>query len=294
MWVRYVGLGGTTDPVGVAAYLHGHVILDTMQRDLVTHAINELLEELSGKQSPRTGPRDAIKPIEADDKRARLIFGQDALVGRSTSLHPPALRAPYNHEPAGHHVQDTAKPAQTLLGTGLSHPGSSWPALQTRLVSMFDPAEAENRRLASLRSTGLFDSGPEERFDRITRQAQQKFEVNSSTISFIGRDRQVLKSSVGPLGGDMPRHTSFCFHTIAEDKILVIPDTIEDSLFADNDLVRGSAPIRFYAGHPLTGPGGWRIGALCILDTEPRDFTEQDQRDFRTLANLTQLQIYRP
>ncbi|MGV0108938.1 GAF domain-containing protein [Arthrobacter sp. CP30] len=230
----------------------------------------------------------------ADDELARLIVGQDAVLRQDTPAHPPVLRAPYDHEPAGQRLQDTNKPKAALLATGLSRPGSTWPALQTRLSSMFDPAEAENRRLASLRSTGLFDSAPEERFDRITRQAQQRFAVNSATISFIGRDRQVIKSATGPLGGDMPRHTSFCSHTIADDTILVIPDASEDSRFADNDLVRGSAHIRFYAGHPLTGPGGWRIGALCILDTEPRGFNDQDAQDFRALASLTQLQIYRP
>jgi hypothetical protein len=291
VWVRYFSIGGVADAVGVAAYLHGHLILDSLQRDIVTHAVNELLSEPAEDPSRPRGFEGATPNRTIDDEFFRLMIGQDAVRQGAASRKPSSLRAPYAHEPAGSQLRSMTKPGRILSRNGLAHPGIAWPALQTRLVSMFNPAEAESRRLESLRSTGLFDSAPEERFDRITRQAQKTFGTSSATISFIGRDRQSVKSATGPLGTNLPRDKSFCSHTIAEDRTLVVPDASIDGRFADNELVSGTAHIRFYAGHPLTGPGGWRIGALCILDTAIRPFTEQDERDLRVLAGLTQLEI---
>lgn len=303
VWVRYVALGGIADAVAIAAYLHGHLILDTMQRDLITHAINELLSEADNTTDNHPGDRPEVElpglrssggsgsDAITDSEFERIMMGQDAAQDQANSSRFPAFRAPYDHEPAGTPLLALNEAGQPQADVGLARPGVSWPPLQTRLVSMFNPAEAENRRLEALRVTRLFDSAPEERFDRITREAQQTFGTSSATISFIGRDRQFVKSSTGPLGTDVPRDKSFCSHTIAEDRTLVIPDATIDSRFVDNLLVSETPRIRFYAGHPLTGPGGWRIGALCILDTEPRSFSEEDRRKLRILAGLTQMEI---
>jgi hypothetical protein len=33
--------------------------------------------------------------------------------------------------------------------------------------------------------------------------------------------------------------------------------------------------VRFYAGVPLAGPRGQKIGTFCMVDTKPRDFGEE-------------------
>ena len=67
LWTRYFALGGDTGLIEVEAYLHGLMPLPALQRDMLAHAVNERLDELtwphrvpytfrSQGNSPRTGP----------------------------------------------------------------------------------------------------------------------------------------------------------------------------------------------------------------------------------------------
>jgi hypothetical protein len=47
LWLRYFALGGDTGRVEVEAYLHGLMPLPALQRDMLAHAVNERLDELS-------------------------------------------------------------------------------------------------------------------------------------------------------------------------------------------------------------------------------------------------------
>ncbi|MHA7155059.1 GAF domain-containing protein [Arthrobacter sp. TMN-50] len=44
-WTNYVGIGGSCDLVEFKAYVHGLVQLGDFQRDMVSHAINEMLDD---------------------------------------------------------------------------------------------------------------------------------------------------------------------------------------------------------------------------------------------------------
>ncbi|MCE6995452.1 serine/threonine-protein phosphatase [Saccharothrix sp. S26] len=47
LWVRYFGLGGDAGLIDVDAYIHGLGGLDPLQRDVLAHAVNERLDELT-------------------------------------------------------------------------------------------------------------------------------------------------------------------------------------------------------------------------------------------------------
>jgi sigma-B regulation protein RsbU (phosphoserine phosphatase) len=151
--------------------------------------------------------------------------------------------------------------------------------------------ENEQNRLASLASTELLDSPSEERFDRVTRLAQKLFGVSTATVSLVADDRQFLKSLAGSLDRIIPRADAFCAHTIAAPDTMVVEDAREDDRFRTNPLVTGQPNIRFYAGQPLQGPGGWNIGTLCLIDSEPRTFTSEQQQILRDLAAIVQREI---
>lgn len=152
-------------------------------------------------------------------------------------------------------------------------------------------AEDEENRLASLAATELLDSPAEEGFDRITRLAQQLFGVSTATVALIADDRQYLKSLAGSLERVIPRADAFCTHTIKTPNTLVIEDARQDDRFRSNPLVLGQPNIRFYAGQPLQGPGGWNIGTLCLIDQEPRTFTPEQEQILRDLAAIVQREI---
>jgi len=159
-------------------------------------------------------------------------------------------------------------------------------------------AENESERLATLQSTGLLDSLPEERFDRITRLAKAMFKVPISLVSLVDEDRQWFKSNQGLAGAtETPRDHAFCSHAILTDDIMVVPDALQDERFADNPLVEGSPNIRFYAGCPIKvpscedGSNKIPIGTLCVIDSKPRDLSEDERRALKDFGAMIEQEL---
>lgn len=144
----------------------------------------------------------------------------------------------------------------------------------------------EEARLSALTATGVLETGPEERFDRYTRLAQRMFNVPIAAISLVERDCQRFKSVQGLSVSQTSRDVSFCGHTILDDSEFVVEDAAADERFADNPLVTGEPQIRFYAGCPLHSSDGYRLGALCIVDRQPRTFDADDIQALRDLAAM--------
>lgn len=149
----------------------------------------------------------------------------------------------------------------------------------------------DQERLASLRRLGLLDTPPEERFDAITRLATMIFETPISYLSLVDETRQFLKSRIGLNFCESDRATSFCGHAILENEPLVIADTMKDERFADNPQVTGEPFARFYCGLPLRGPEGLNVGTLCLMDTKPREFSEQDIVKIKQLGFLAEREL---
>lgn len=147
----------------------------------------------------------------------------------------------------------------------------------------------EERRLRSLKATGLFASGQDERFDRLTRLAKLVFDVPVAMISLVGEDSLRLKSCDGiALSEHPPRNTSFCAHALLEPEPMVVKDALNDVRFADNPTVTGHPNIRFYAGCPVKLPDGAIAGALCLIDHRARDFSPQENLALKDLAAIVE------
>ncbi|MET0983143.1 MAG: GAF domain-containing protein [Telluria sp.] len=142
----------------------------------------------------------------------------------------------------------------------------------------------EHARLIALRATGLLDSEAEAVFDRLTWLATQVTECPIALLSLVTARRQWIKSRVGMVLPQTAREDAFCSHAIAQDTPLVVPDALLDARFRNNPLVTGEPHLRFYAGFPLVDGQGYRLGALCVMDREPRRLRE---RQMRALGELT-------
>lgn len=158
-------------------------------------------------------------------------------------------------------------------------------------MTFLSPAHKEAARLASLHATGLLDTPPEERFDRITRLAQRVFGLPIALLSLVDEERQWFKSRCGLSTTETERSIAFCDYTIREEECLVVPDATLDPRFSANPLVTGEMGVRFYAGHVLRAPGGHAVGTLCLLDTLPREFTDDDRACLKDLASLVQEEL---
>lgn len=149
----------------------------------------------------------------------------------------------------------------------------------------------EETRLQTLRSLNILDSSPEERFDRLTRLARRLFGVPIALVSLVDADRQWFKSVLGLDATETSREISFCGHAILGDEIFTVPDAALDERFHDNPLVTSAPNIRFYAGCPLSVPNGSKLGTLCLIDQEPRNFDEDDRALLRDLARMVEQEL---
>lgn len=146
----------------------------------------------------------------------------------------------------------------------------------------------EEKRLLALYAMGILDTESEERFDRLTRIAGKLFNVPVSLISLIDKDRQWFKSSYGIDICSTPRTESFCAYVVEDAGPLIVNDAQKDLRFENNVFVNGSPYIRFYAGYPVKLPDGEIAGSICIIDTKPRNFSEEELGLLHDLAEIVE------
>ncbi|MEM9347017.1 MAG: GAF domain-containing SpoIIE family protein phosphatase [Planctomycetota bacterium] len=153
--------------------------------------------------------------------------------------------------------------------------------------------ENEEERLASLHALELLDSPKEERFDRIVSLTKAVMGVPIAYIALIDSDRQWFKAKQGmcDVVTETPRDESFCGHAILQDQPLIVEDALKDPRFFDNPMVTAEPFVRFYAGHPLQSQSGHNVATLCVVDTTPRGFSDDDMIKFHHLAAMAEREL---
>ncbi len=146
----------------------------------------------------------------------------------------------------------------------------------------------EPDRIKALQRYRILDSFPDPAFERLTNMAAQIFEAPIALISLVDEDRVWFKSHWGLKAKQVSRVDSFCTHTISNADVLVVPDATGDPRFSENPMVKSENGIRFYAGAPLRTLDRYHLGALCIIDTNPRqDWNAFKSRVLTDLAAIT-------
>jgi diguanylate cyclase (GGDEF)-like protein len=149
--------------------------------------------------------------------------------------------------------------------------------------------ENDHDRLASLSRMQLLSTPREADLDRIVRVAQKHFHTKMALISLLDRDRQWFKAKCGLDASETDRSISLCGHAILGDKPFIVDNALEDPRFSDNPLVTGPPHIRFYAGQPLTNQEGFKIGTLCVISTQPRQMTSEEQETLQDMGRLAEI-----
>ena len=144
----------------------------------------------------------------------------------------------------------------------------------------------EDERLHTLARYEVLDTPPDDALDRLTALAARLFKVPMAMISFVDKDREWFKSRHGTDACQNSRDESFCAHALLSPgtEPLVVRDATLDPRFAGNPLVTGAPGIRFYAGAPLRASNGMALGALCLIDTSPRSFSDEERATLGDLA----------
>lgn len=149
----------------------------------------------------------------------------------------------------------------------------------------------ETERLDALRRYEILDTLREAEFDDLARLAAHICQTPISLITLIDAERQWFKSAVGRGGSETPREIAFCAYTILGSDPLIVPDARKDERFAGNPQVTSSPHIRFYAGVPLITPDAYALGSLCVVDTRPRNLSEERREALVALGRQVARQL---
>lgn len=145
----------------------------------------------------------------------------------------------------------------------------------------------EELRLQDLYSYDILDSHSDNAFDELLEVAASIYGCPMAAISFVDKERQWFKSKVG-LPGTLEttsRDVSFCAHAILNNDVLIVEDTTKDDRFNKNPFTTNKPGIRFYAGAPIVSTKGYCLGTICIIDTQPRELTQEQARLLRILSD---------
>ena len=145
----------------------------------------------------------------------------------------------------------------------------------------------EKARLAAVRRYAILDTPPDGAFDRITRLASLVLGMPIAIVSIVDHDRIWFKSAEGLDGvQQIDREPGLCASAILGHKAWVIENAGVDPRALANPLVAGEFGLRFYAGSPLKTRDGYNLGTLCVIDREPREFSDQQIAMLDDLAAL--------
>lgn len=147
----------------------------------------------------------------------------------------------------------------------------------------------ESARSAAIDSLDLEVPSPE--LDAIVENARDLFGASGASVTIIDHDLQHTRAAAGMPRNPLPRTQAICDLTIRGAGVFVVEDITKDPRLADSMWADGTL-VRFYAGYPVESPDGQRIGALCIVDSVPRTFSDTDAALLRQLALRVQSALW--
>lgn len=149
-------------------------------------------------------------------------------------------------------------------------------------------SEEELARLEKLRSLNLLDTRSDSSFDRLTSLASRILKTPISLVSLVDKDCQFFKSQLGlpapwSLTREIPLSHSFSKYMILTSEPLIIEDTRIHPVVKENLAIQDFNAIA-YAGIPLITSDGFVLGSFCVIDRQPRRWTDDEIHILKDLA----------
>jgi GAF domain-containing protein/phospho-acceptor domain-containing protein len=152
-------------------------------------------------------------------------------------------------------------------------------------------------RLAALRRLSFLDTRPEPEFDRITCFATSVLKTPTALLTLVDDQRQWFKSCVGlpepwATVRETPLSHSFCRFVVAAGRPLGLDDARRPPLGCDHPAIEDLGLVA-YLGAPLRAPSGAILGAICVGDSRPRQWSAPDMELLGDLAAWATAEIER-
>ncbi|MCX8255081.1 putative Diguanylate cyclase [Beijerinckiaceae bacterium RH AL1] len=149
----------------------------------------------------------------------------------------------------------------------------------------------EGERLRRLAELAIVEAPVDPLMDELCGLACGLLDMPVAFVSILDATQAHIKAHHGYAYVSAPRESTFCDVTIRNDEPLIVPDLLNDPRFAQSPFVVQAPHVRFYAGIPLAVQPGMRVGSLCVLDTKPRELSEEQVACLQSLAGLVIGQI---
>ncbi|MEO0895188.1 MAG: GAF domain-containing protein [Bacteroidota bacterium] len=150
----------------------------------------------------------------------------------------------------------------------------------------------EFHRINTLHTYGVMDLPQEGVFDHYTYLASSMLGTPFAAVTLVDEDRIVFKSLQGVKGlSSLPRGNGFCNEVIKSEKEYIVSDTWKEPSYSGHPLVQTDLNVRSYAAWPISAHNGEKLGALCVFDNQPREFSEQDVFQLERLAKMVSAQV---
>ena len=142
---------------------------------------------------------------------------------------------------------------------------------------------------------GLLGEASEAQFDALAKAVAMTFGCPVGAITIVETDRQWFKAYSNPNAPPVPIEHSICRHSLSSNEVFVVEDLASDERFRTNPLVCAQG-LRFYAGRPISvridpEQNAIPIGALCVIDVKPREFSQTERATLEQLGLAAQILV---
>jgi diguanylate cyclase (GGDEF)-like protein len=120
--------------------------------------------------------------------------------------------------------------------------------------------------------------------DDFASMAAAVFGAKGAAVTYLDDAQLWMAGSTEVNALMIAREEAFCAAVVETGSTYVVPDTHLDPRWAGQPRVVMAPRIRFYAGAPITVSGGHTLGSICIFDTVPRTFTDDDRHTLEAMA----------
>ncbi|MEM9292313.1 MAG: GAF domain-containing protein [Acidobacteriota bacterium] len=144
-------------------------------------------------------------------------------------------------------------------------------------------------RLQEIYDLDLTSEETDEGLQAILEAATTALDIPVGLISVVLDSAQYFPAMHGLSGwiADVrgtPNQWSICIRVVRSGEPLVVPETHEHPQLCFNPIILHDE-VRAYAGVPLRTSRGHTLGSLCVLDVEPREFSDEDIRTLEHWAD---------
>ncbi len=149
--------------------------------------------------------------------------------------------------------------------------------------------QSQKARLDLLNRCGLLEPEARASFERFARLASSLLNMPTALVTLLDEDRQVFLSQHGMADpwlsrAETPMEYSFCQRLLLEPGPLQVDNAESDPRFR-NHPGRTALNVGAYLGIPLNLNDHMTLGALCVIDSKERHFTQKDVELLKDLAD---------